>query len=90
MEVFFKPSFLRDFRKLPADIKRSTKHLCAGEFPKCASLGELNAWDIKKLWGYQNYYRVRIGDYRVGFKVEKNAATFMRVRHRRDIYRVFP
>jgi len=45
---------------------------------------------LKKLQGFQNAYRVRCGDLRIGIFVEKDVAQFARVRHRKDIYSYFP
>ena len=45
---------------------------------------------MKKLVGYKNAYRVRIGDYRIGVFVEGDTVEFARVLHRKDIYDVFP
>ncbi|MBP1468695.1 type II toxin-antitoxin system RelE/ParE family toxin [Candidatus Chloroploca sp. M-50] len=36
------------------------------------------------------YYRIRIGDYRLGLFVEDDTITVVRFLHRRDIYRYFP
>ncbi|MGI0491877.1 type II toxin-antitoxin system RelE family toxin [Alkalinema pantanalense CENA528] len=46
--------------------------------------------NIKKLKGYNNAYRIRVGNYRVGFWVENETIQFSRVLHRREIYRYFP
>ncbi|MFM7382029.1 MAG: type II toxin-antitoxin system RelE family toxin [Microcystaceae cyanobacterium] len=46
--------------------------------------------NIKKLKSKKNYYRIRIGDYRLGISLENNEVTFIRIRHRREIYRKFP
>ncbi|MFM7580523.1 MAG: type II toxin-antitoxin system RelE family toxin, partial [Microcystaceae cyanobacterium] len=43
--------------------------------------------NIKKLKSKKNYYRIRIGDYRLGISLENNEVTFIRIRHRREIYR---
>lgn len=43
-----------------------------------------------KLEGYENYYRIRIGDYRIGVKFEDDTLIFMRVLHRKEIYHYFP
>jgi len=45
---------------------------------------------VKKLRGVENYYRIRIGDYRLGLKVENNIVIFVRCLDRKDIYRYFP
>ena len=45
---------------------------------------------IKKLLGYPNFYRIRIGDYRVGLEIEGDVVIFIRCLHRKDIYKYFP
>ena len=45
---------------------------------------------LKKLAGHKSAYRVRVGDYRVGFFYENRKVIFARVIHRKDIYKVFP
>jgi len=37
-----------------------------------------------------NYYRIRIGTYRLGFKENKGAILLLRFMHRKDIYEFFP
>jgi mRNA interferase RelE/StbE len=58
------------------------------EFEKAKSIIEIS--NIKKIKGYKFYYRKRIGNYRIGLKFEKGAITFIRFKHRKDIYKVFP
>ena len=49
-----------------------------------------NIPNLKKLVGHKSAYRVRIGDYRVGFFYENHKALLARIIHRKDIYKVFP
>lgn len=45
----------------------------------------------KKLTGYKNYYRTKIGDYRIGFeRISKTTIRFIIVANRKEIYRRFP
>ncbi len=47
--------------------------------------------NIKKLTGFKSYYRVRIGEYRIGFeKISENTFRLLIVAHRKDIYKLFP
>ncbi len=46
--------------------------------------------NVKKLKGFRSAYRVRVGDYRIGVFVDGNYVDFVRVLHRREIYRFFP
>jgi mRNA interferase RelE/StbE len=45
---------------------------------------------IKKLKGYKNNYRIRIGDYRAGLIIKGGIVIFTRFLHRKDIYKRFP
>jgi len=36
------------------------------------------------------YYRIRLGDYRIGLVVNEQTVVFVRFLHRREIYRYFP
>jgi mRNA interferase RelE/StbE len=46
--------------------------------------------NIRKLKAGGDYYRVRVGDYRIGFMESEGVITFVRVLHRKQIYRYFP
>ncbi len=46
--------------------------------------------NLKKLSGGGPYYRIRIGDHRIGLTIEDDVVTFVRVLPRREIYRYFP
>jgi mRNA interferase RelE/StbE len=44
-----------------------------------------------KLKGFLKYYRIKIGDYRLGFeKINKNTIRLIIIEHRKDIYKKFP
>lgn len=46
---------------------------------------------VKKLQGYHSFYRVKIGDYRLGLELTPdNMIIFTRFLHRKDVYRYFP
>ncbi len=45
----------------------------------------------KKLIGHKTFYRVRIGDYRLGFEsIRPGTVRLITFAHRKDIYKVFP
>ena len=46
--------------------------------------------DVKKLKAKGNYYRIKLGDHRVGITVTKDEITFVRCLDRKEIYRYFP
>lgn len=45
---------------------------------------------VKRMQSKGAYYRIRLGDYRVGVSVTSETVTFIRFLHRKDIYRYFP
>lgn len=44
---------------------------------------------VVKLKGYENEYRIRIGDYRVRYEIEDQELTILllQCKHRKDVYR---
>ena len=46
--------------------------------------------NLKRLEAAGKYYRVRVGDYRLGLVFERGAVTFVRCLNRKEIYRYFP
>ena len=53
-------------------------------------LKEFKAHPLRKLRGFKDYYRIKVKDFRIGFKKTNNRVIFMRILHRKDIYRHFP
>ena len=90
MKIFFKESFIKDFRKLPKDVKKEVKNICLSIFPKIKNLREFKNYPLKKLRGFKFYYRIKLKDFRIGFKKSNGEIIFMRVLHRKDIYKHFP
>lgn len=88
MNVEFRDGFLKDLRgvKDQALLRRVRALIEIAE--QAQDLDEIG--NVKKLKGGGSYYRVRIGDYRVGLAVENDVVTFVRVLNRKDIYRYFP
>ena len=46
--------------------------------------------NIKLLQGHEDFYRIRVGDYRIGLFVEGETVAFVRILHRKEVYRYFP
>jgi mRNA-degrading endonuclease RelE of RelBE toxin-antitoxin system len=89
MKVEYLPSFLKDLKALKSTSSYSAiRNLVFQEIPNCSSFGEIQG--LKKLKASDSAYRLRFGDYRIGFFFENDTITFARVLHRRDIYRSFP
>jgi mRNA interferase RelE/StbE len=89
MVVEFDKSFLKSITKIknPKLFARIEKIIWAFELAK--SLNEIP--NVKKLSGFSNYFRIKSGDYRIGFELINNETIrFILVAHRKDIYKKFP
>ena len=81
--VVFKPSVERDLRSLPktvvARILKQIEVLRKNPFPGHSV----------KLVGAEQLYRIRVGDYRIVYAIDKEAQEMMvhYIRHRREVYR---
>ena len=89
MIVFFKPSFIKDLNALPNEPRIAIEKICKEIFRTADSLKDI-PYPIKNITDFPHYYRLRFREYRIGFKKEKDVIIFMRVKHRKDIYRRFP
>jgi mRNA-degrading endonuclease RelE of RelBE toxin-antitoxin system len=88
VKVRFKKAFLKDLEKLPANFRKTVENLVFEEIPKTQEFSDIK--NTKKLKGDENFYRVRIGNSRIGFEYRDKEIVFYRVLHRKDIYRYFP
>lgn len=88
MYIEFKESFAKDLSKMDSATLNKVKRV----IEQIESAISLNAIaQVKKLKGSaQNYYRIRIGDYRMGIKLENDKVIFIRFLHRKEMYRYFP
>ncbi len=88
MKVGFEASFVRDLKKIRDNSILSRVERVIANAKEAETLE--NVRSLTKLRGYDTFYRIRIGDYRVGIEVVGNEVIFVRVLHRKDIYRYFP
>jgi len=89
MKVLYVRALVKDLEAVSRNLGVKKRLLKLIEMLKTIdSLSELQ--NIKKIKGYDNYYRLRVGDYRLGLKLSGNTVELIRFLHRRDIYRRFP
>jgi mRNA interferase RelE/StbE len=68
---------------------RERVELLIQTFEQADSLSKIT--NVKKIVGHQRYYRVRLGDYRLGLeKINSDTVRLIVIAHRKDIYDVFP
>jgi addiction module RelE/StbE family toxin len=88
MQVEFRKTFKQDLKNLKDGkvLKRIQK--VVEEVELANALSEIR--NIKLLQGHEDFYRIRVGDYRIGLFVEGEAVAFVRILHRKEVYRYFP
>jgi mRNA interferase RelE/StbE len=79
-DIRFKPKAVKDIEGLPSRIQGRV-------LARIEEMSDNLKGDIKRLTNLTPEYRLRIGDYRVLFEVEKETIIIYRVRHRREAYR---
>lgn len=88
MKVIFDKSFSKSIEKLGnKQIKDKIKDSII-KLENSTLLEEIPT--IKKLSGHKSFYRIKIGDYRIGFELEDMCIRLITVAHRKDIYKRFP
>ena len=88
MKTEFHKSFEKDVRAIQDRKIRERIKVLIETVERIDELDEIT--NLKKLSGGAGYYRIRVGDYRVGITLSKATVTFVRVLHRKEIYRYFP
>jgi mRNA interferase RelE/StbE len=88
MKVDFKKSFLKDEKKIKNNKLKSLIAECIIQVESAENI--ISIKNLKKLSGYDAYFRIRIGDYRIGVKIEKNVVYFVVFEHRKEVYKKFP
>lgn len=87
MKVMVRKSFVKDSQKLSSHdqiklgelIERIAYFKTVFEIPQ-----------FKKMHGYKNAYRIKFGEYRIGFFRTNDGLELVRILLRKDIYRHFP
>lgn len=88
MEVIFGKLFLKDIQKITDKNLKSDINKAIEDFENVHSLLELS--NIKKLIGFKEAYRLRLGKYRLGFYFDGTSIKLARLVMRDTIYKIFP
>lgn len=88
MKIKFESKFSKDLRKIKDQKLLSQIKIVINECKLAQTLDDIK--NLKKLKGYQTFYRIKIGDYRIGMAFINDEFIFTRFLHRREIYRFFP
>lgn len=88
MNIEIDESFKKDFLKI---LDKNIKKRIIYKLDYLKDLENIYEWNnIKTIKWFHNFYRMRIWDYRIWMKIEEKKLVILRVRHRKDIYKIFP
>ncbi len=73
---------------IPVKRRQQIRKFVFEDLPVLSSIED--AGNIEKMTGYKNYYKVQLGDYRIGILKNKNTIELHRVSNRKEIYIIFP
>jgi len=88
VKVSFEASFARDLKGIKGKELLKRVEQVIAEVKAAATFSEIKS--LIKMRGYATFYRIRLGDYRIGIEVLEDKVIFVRILHRKDIYRYFP
>ena len=89
MKIKIEKSFAKDVDKINDRKILQRLNGLISEIEESESIDDLSS--LKKIKGFKTYYRIRIGDYRLGLEViSSKTICFIRFLHRKEIYRYFP
>lgn len=88
MNTYFEASFEKDLKKLKDRAVLQTVKEIIADVKQAKTIRDIA--HVKKLQGYERYYRIRFGRYRIGLEINHDAVIFVRCLHRKDMYRYFP
>lgn len=88
MKVLFEKSFGRDLKKVKNKRLLGQVQEAIELVEMASSLNDIP--NVKKMQGFETYYRIRVGDYRIGIEILEGQVIFVCFLNRKDIYRYFP
>lgn len=87
MNIEIRKSFEKDALKLPAYIQIQLAQVIE-KISAAKKISEISS--CKKLVGFKNAYRIKLGSYRIELFFENETIEFVRILDRKNIYRHFP
>jgi len=80
--------FERDVRKIQDQSAKNKLAYTINKIQNAQNVSEITG--LKKIKGTNFYYRIRLGEYRLGIIIRKKEVLLVRFLHRKDIYKYFP
>jgi mRNA interferase RelE/StbE len=88
MKIAFDSSFYKRLSKINDKALLNKVKLVILQAESADSIQQLT--NVKKMEGFKTYYRIRVGDYRIGVELKEKTLWFITIANRKDIYKIFP
>ena len=88
MEVSYSKKFLKQLAGTPSDVRLKVENFIFNDLVAAVSVSELGK--IEKMQGYDNFFKVRFGNYRLGLMIDDGRISVKAIMHRKEIYKFFP
>ena len=88
MKTLFERGFERDLKKIKDKRLLKQVRKVINQVEAAASISDVT--NLKKIQGFDTYFRIRAGDYRIGIEFSEGQVIFVCFLNRKDIYRHFP
>ena len=82
MIVKIDKSLMKDIRKINSESINNKLAKVIIEIQKANKIADIS--NLKKIQGTRNYYRIRMGNYRLGMIIKKEEVEIIRILHRKD------
>ncbi len=88
MKIVFSKKIYKDFDNIDDKILLKVNEIIS-ILSSIKNLSDIYL-SIKKIKWFNNYYRIRIWDFRLWIKIVWDEITLIAIKHRKDIYKFFP
>jgi len=88
MKIEITKKFRKQVSKSTDRLTKKKLHKIIQQTQNANTLSEIPK--LKKLKGYKQTYRIRLGEYRIGIHIQDNTIIFAAFDHRANIYKYFP
>jgi len=88
-KVEYTKRFIKELSELPNIVQVQAERIV---FEELSGSNPFSLGYLERMRGYPDKYKIRLGDYRIGIRIDKknNLIICQRIAHRKDIYRIFP
>ncbi|MCX6149176.1 MAG: type II toxin-antitoxin system RelE/ParE family toxin [Ignavibacteriales bacterium] len=88
MKIIYKKRALKELAIIPSELRIPIEEFIFDVLPGLNNI--YKSKKIEQLKGYHNFFKVLIGNYRIGLRKEGENIILERILHRKEIYKYFP